>query len=264
MARSARVQRSRVQRSRVQKFGAVVAAGGAALAISAGVAGAADWEKPTQGYVDLMVDAYQPAPGHGDSIHATCWDGDGDGAADGYELGLHPWDEVARNWQVYDAAGTMLANVTAPAHTQVFTWDEAPVRIRYAGGSYALVPADSAARLCPAPAPAPTTPTTEPTTPPTEPTTPTTETTTPTSQPTTPTNEPTTTTTVAPSTSVSVAPATVLRPAEVAVLGARATRQQLPTTGATVAELLGIASMLLFTGGLLVLGARRSVAGRRR
>ncbi len=97
-------------------------------------AGATDGYIPAQSTSILVpgyVPAVDPATGlpHGDSIHAVC---DGPGFI---EVGVHPFDGVARNLQVFDVDGQLLVNVTSADHAELVAITDQPATLRYSGGA---------------------------------------------------------------------------------------------------------------------------------
>lgn len=188
-------------------------------------AGAADWYIPSES-VSILTPAYtpsiDPATGlpRGDSVHAAC---DGPGMI---EVGVHPWDGVARSLQVFAADGRLLLNVNSADHVALIPIADQPAELRYSEtASFGLL-----LDLCATPVTVP--PTTVPPT-----------TTVP--APTTGTPAPTT----APSTIVEVP--LVAPPPTVGVdtgVLSSSTRATLPATGATTAQMALVGAFLLLAG----------------
>jgi hypothetical protein len=220
-------------------------------------AGAGEWLKPAEhGYVDLLRTPYDASPGHGDSLHATC-------AANGQgvEIGVHPFDGVARNFQVVELsppAPLVLDNVTEPAWSKVYPFGY--YGIAYSGdSSYLLVDEDTQRALCLGPDGDPQPPVTVPTVPPTVPAVPT-ETTVPvpvTEVPPPSVTVPAPDTTIPPPPVVS-GPAPPTTP-DVGVETSSIQRQSLPVTGSSTPQRLQLAGALLAAGGLLTLATRRGI-----
>jgi len=214
----------------------------ATLATGARVGAAEDWAPAAGGYVDLLATPYEGVPGRGASLHATCAP-DGQGV----EIGVHPFDEVPRNFQVWDTsppAPMMLDNVTEADWSAVypFGW----LAVLYAGTArYDLVAPDVQRSLCTTPPPTPETPeTSTPTVPPVASSAP------PTTGP-----PPSTAQTVV-STPEHSPPPGVETTTTAGVLIATQPRQQLPATGDRTGPAIVLA------GALLAVGALAWAAGR--
>jgi hypothetical protein len=219
-------------------------------------AGAAEWLKPAEhGYIDLLRTPYDASPGHGDSLHATC-------AANGQgvEIGVHPFDGVARNFQVWELsppAPMLLDNVTEAVWSKVYPFGY--YGISYSGdSSYLLVDEDTQRALCLGPDGEPQPPTTAPPVPPSTPTVPETVPVPVTEVPPPPVSVPVPDTTI-PSPPVVSGPA----PSEpgVEVLTQQVTRGQLPTTGVETWKLAALGAGLLAVGASMVRRAGKLTHG---
>ena len=235
-------------------LGGVLAAAGF---VAGPEAGAGEWLKPVEhGYVDLLRTPYDATPGHGDSVHATCAPN-----GRGVEIGVHPFDGVARNFQVWELsppAPTMLDNVTEAVWSKVYPFGY--YGISYSGdSSYLLVDEDVQRALCQGPDGVPQPPTTEPP----APTVPPVASTVPPTVPVPVTEVPPPTVAVpAPDTTV---PSTVVSgPAPSSSVPVEVLTQQLtrlPNTGVSTAWLVALGGGLLATGASLVRRAGRLTHG---
>jgi LPXTG-motif cell wall-anchored protein len=219
-------------------------------------AGSAEWLKPAEhGFVDLLRTPYDASPGHGDSLHATC-------AANGQgvEIGVHPFDGVARNFQVWELsppAPMLLDNVTEAVWSKVYPFGY--YGISYSGdSSYLLVDEDTQRALCLGPDGEPQPPVTAPPVPPSTPTVPSTVPVPVTEVPPPPVSVPVPDTTI-PSPPVVSGPA----PSEpgVGVETSSIQRQSLPNTGSPTPTLLALGVGLLAVGASMVRRAGKLTHG---
>jgi LPXTG-motif cell wall-anchored protein len=229
----------------VLALGGLLALGGF---VAGDKAGAGEWLKPADhGYVDLLRTPYDASPGHGDSLHATC-------AANGQgvEIAVHPFDGVARNFQVWELsppAPMLLDNVTEAVWSKVYPFGY--YGISYSGdSSYLLVDEDTQRALCLGPDGDPQPPTTAPPVPSTVPTVPETVPVPVTEVP------PPSVTVPAPDTTIPSPPPVVSGPAPstpgIEVLEQRVTRGELPHTGSSTPTLVALGVGLLVSGASIL------------
>lgn len=236
-------------------LGGVLAAAGF---VAGPEAGAGEWFKLAEhGYVDLLREPYDASPGHGDSIHATCAPN-----GRGVEIGVHPFDGVARNFQVWELtppAPKRLDNMTESVWSKVYPFGY--YGIRYSGdSSYLLVDEDVQRALCLGPDGEPQPPTSVPpatSVPPVDTTVPTTVPVTEVPPPTVAVPVPDTT----PPPSVVSGPAPSTPGLEVQVLTSSLPPRELPRTGASTAWLVALGAGLLATGASMVRRAGRLTHG---
>jgi hypothetical protein len=238
----------------------------AAASIAAGTlcvgaqAGAQDWA-PAQAdtYIDLLREPYPSEPGHGPSIHATCAP-DGQGV----EIGVHPFDEVPRNFQVWDTdppSPQIILNVNEADWVGVFPFGG--LGIEYSGEEYWLVDELTQRALCAAP----TTDTSPPVTdPPVTATSAPPETTGPPPSVTAPQVTPTPSTSPVPGVGVTTSSINTngfvcLDPTQ--ACGTGVLRSGLPTTGRDNGPLLVVAGCLIVLGSLAVLTGKALRRARR-
>ncbi len=126
----------------VLAVGGLVALGGMVAGPDAGAT-----DRPYAGQADLLVPAYVPIPGQGASVHAVCH------GTDAVEVGVHPFDGVARSFQVWSDDDGLLVNIVSADETLVVPLVDGPARVVYSGtSSY-----DLATDLCVASETVPTT-----------------------------------------------------------------------------------------------------------
>lgn len=134
----------------------------AALTLTAPAAGAVDWYIPAE-TTSILVPGYVAAVApdgtvRGDSIHAVC---DGPGYI---EVGVHPFDEVPRNLQVWSSDGRLLVNVTSADHAELVAIADQPAELRYSGSDPYTLDLEACAPETPPPSSSVPTPETPPST----------------------------------------------------------------------------------------------------